>query len=186
MSIKNHVHKSMRAIAKTLATDPETKDRYGRATDGGKEWFCFSRWVAEDMARWNNAEAVEYRDTLAAWLVSTDITYVLQYETNPDVVAYLKKRLIAAVERETTPERLAKRADVLANARKRWQEFMSGVGREPSRHGLAAQMQASAYMETFAYLRGESRGSSWWSHPDYGKYCKWYNEYANPMLNKGN
>ena len=96
----------MQAMNKVLAADPETKDRYEKATNGGKEWFSFSRWATEDMARWNNAEAVEYRDTLAAWLVSTDITYVLQYETNPDVVAYLKKKLIAAVEREKRPFRV--------------------------------------------------------------------------------
>lgn len=170
----------MKTMDKVLATDPETKNRYKKATNGGKEWFCFSQWVAEDVTRWNNAEAVEYRDALAAWLVSTDIAYVLQYETNPDVIAYLKERLVAAVERETTPERIAKRADRLANARKRWREFMESVHNEPSNHGLAANMMASSYAETFAYLRGESKGASYWSHPDYGKYCEWYNKYVAP------
>ena len=130
MSIKNHTYKNMQAIAKTLATDPETKDRYERATAGGKEWFSFSRWVAEDMARWNDAEAEEYRDTLAARLGSTDIAYVLQYETNPDVVAYLKQRLVAAVERETTPERLAKRGDWTADARMRWRHITANPPQE--------------------------------------------------------
>ena len=130
MSIKEPTYENMQVIAKTLATDPETKDRYERATDGGKEWFSFSRWVAEDMTRWDDAEAEEHRDTLAARLGSADIAYVLQYETNPDVVAYLKHRLVAAVERETTPERLAKRCDWTADARMRWRHTTANPPQE--------------------------------------------------------
>ena len=130
MSIKNHTYENMQAIAKTLATDPETKDRHERATDGGKEWFIFSRWVAENRTRWNDAEAEEYRDTLAARLGSTDIAYVLQYETNPNVVAYLKERLVAAIERETTPEQLAKRGDWTADARMRWRHTTANPPQE--------------------------------------------------------
>ena len=149
MTSNSRFYATMQAMNKVLAADPETKDRYEKATNGGKEWFCFSQWVAEDVTRWNNAEAMEYRDALAAWLVSTDIAYVLQYETNPDVIAYLKERLVAAVERETTPERIAKRADRLANARKRWREFIESVYNEPSKHDLAANMMAMRVSSLF-------------------------------------
>lgn len=130
MSRGNHIYKEMQAIAKALATDPETNDRYEKATKGSREWFCFSRLVAEAKTRWNDAAAAEYREALVDRLVSTDIAYVLQYETNPKVVAYLKKWLVAAVERETAPERLAKRGDWMANARKRWRHITSNPPQE--------------------------------------------------------
>lgn len=130
------IYENMQAMAKCLAKDPETKDRYDKATHGGKEWFCFSRWIKGNMARWNDAEAVEYRDALVGRLISTDIAYVLQYETAPDVVAYLKGELIATVGRETSPERLAKRGDWTANARMRWRHITANPppgGRELDR-----------------------------------------------------
>ena len=96
MSRENRIYENMQAIAKALATDPETNDRYEKATKGSREWFCFSRLVAEAKTRWNDAAAAEYREALVDRLVSTDIAYVLQYETNPKVVAYLKKWLVAA------------------------------------------------------------------------------------------
>ena len=120
----------MQAMDKALANDPETKDRYEKATNSGKEWFCFSRWVAEDMSRWNDAEAVEYRDALASRLASTDIVFVLLYETNLNVVAYLKELLVVAVERETTPEQRAKRGDWTCNARKRWRHITANPPQE--------------------------------------------------------
>lgn len=130
MSIKNHIYKNIQAIAKTLATDQETKDRYKKAANGGKKWLCFSRWVAEVIARWTDSDAMTYRDSLADRLNSIDIAYVLQYETNSDVVAYLKERLVAAVERETTPEQLAKRSDWTAHARMRWRHITSNPPQE--------------------------------------------------------
>lgn len=130
MTIKNQIRKSMQATANVLATDPETKDRYDKATDSGKEWFCFSRWVKRSMARWNNHETAEYRDALVARLTSIDIAYVLQYETTTKVVAYLKNKLISAVAQETTPERLAERGDWTANARKRWRHITANSPQE--------------------------------------------------------
>ena len=130
MTNKKHFYENMQAMAECLAKDPETKDRYDKATHGGKEWFCFSRWIMGSMARWNDAEAVEYRDALVGRLASTDIAYVLQYETAPDVVAYLKRELIAAVGRETAPEQLAKRGDWTANARMRGRHITANPPQE--------------------------------------------------------
>ena len=175
-------YETMQAMAKALARNRGTKGRYANARQGGKEWLCFSRWVAEDRTRWIKQETMEYRDSLVSWLGSIDIVYVLQFETDAEIVAYLKDRLVAAVERETTPERIGKRVDWMANARRRWKEFMGWVHNEPEQHGLAAKMQASALKEILAYLNGESEGGSNWSHPDYGKHCEWYNRYVNPII----
>lgn len=57
---ENHIYEEMQAIAKVLATDPETNDRYDKATKGGREWFCFSRWIAEDRTRWNGRARADY------------------------------------------------------------------------------------------------------------------------------
>lgn len=130
MSIKKHIPENMQAIANVLATDPEAKDRYKKADNGAKEWFCFSRWAAEDMARWTNSDAMTFRDALVDRLNSIDIAYILQYETNPDVVTYLKERLVAAVERETKPDELAKRGDWTTNARTRWRHITSNPPQE--------------------------------------------------------
>lgn len=184
MSIRNHIYENMQSMANVLATDPETKDRYGKAAKGGKEWFCFSRWIAEDISRWNDAEAMAYRDELAAWLASTDIAYVLQYETNPKVVAYLKEKLIAAVERETSNERLRRRARILGN----------GLERKPVYHGSTTRRLAAQYgggcgmicriysaMKGYAdYLRGNPPGADYWTHPDCKLYLEWYNKYDAP------
>ena len=50
-------HTTMEARGKMLSEDPETKDRYGKATKDGKEWFRFSQWVSESKSRWHNSEA---------------------------------------------------------------------------------------------------------------------------------
>ena len=126
----NRFAKEMLAISKTLSKDPETKDRYANATNRGKRWLCFSAWLAKDRKRWQAREAVEYRDLIANRLSSTDVAYVLQFEIDIDVVAYLKARLIAAANRETTPRQLAKRPDWLSNARRRWGEFTAKVPTE--------------------------------------------------------
>ena len=126
----NRFAKKMLAISKTLSKDPETKDRYANATNRGKRWLCFSAWLAKDRERWQAREAVEYRDLIANRLSSTDVAYVLQFEIDIDVVAYLKARLIAAANRETTPKQLAKRPDWLSNARRRWGEFTAKVPTE--------------------------------------------------------
>ena len=34
MSIRNHIYENMQTVAKVLATDPETKDRYEKAANG--------------------------------------------------------------------------------------------------------------------------------------------------------
>ena len=48
MAGKKYFYENMQVMAKALDNDPETKDRYEKARRGGKEWLCFSRWIAED------------------------------------------------------------------------------------------------------------------------------------------
>ena len=97
----NRFAKEMQAISKTLSKDPETKNRYANATNRGKRWLCFSAWLAKDREKWQDHEAAEYRNRIANRLSSTDVAYVLQFETDIDVVSYLKAQLIAAASRET-------------------------------------------------------------------------------------
>ena len=78
MKTRNNFYEKMRAVAKILSKSPETKDRYAKARHGGKEWFCFSYWIAKNHTRWNDKEVIEYRDSLVSWLGSVDIAYVLQ------------------------------------------------------------------------------------------------------------
>lgn len=130
MTRTNRFAKEIQAISKVLSKDTETKDRYSNATNRGKRWLCFSAWLANNRERWQDREAAECRDHIANRLSSTDITYVLQFETDIDVVAYLKAKLIAAANRETTPMQLAKRADWLSNARRRWSDFTANVPTE--------------------------------------------------------
>lgn len=130
MTRSNQFAKEIQAISKVLSEDPETKDRYANASNRGKRWLCYSAWLTKDRARWQGREAAECRDHIANRLSSMDIAYVLQFETDIDVVAYLKAKLIAAANRETTPRQLAKRPDWLSNARKRWSEFTAKVPTE--------------------------------------------------------
>lgn len=186
MTIKNQIRKSMQATANVLATDPETKDRYDKATDSGKEWFCFSRWVKRNMARWNNHETAEYRDALVARLTSIDMAYVLQYETTTkaDVVAYLKNSLVSTVERETTKERLSRRRRILANGLyKRPVYGGATTGHLAEQYGSGCGMICRLYsaMKGYAdYLRGNSPGADYWTHPDCKLYLKWHNKYDAP------
>ena len=196
-------HTTMEARGKMLSEDPETKDRYGKATKDGKEWFRFSQWVSESKSRWHNSEAMSYRNSLSDRLNSTDIAYVLQYETNPDVVAYLKKKLIAAVERETTPERLAKRGDWTASARIRWrritanppQEAESWTGRKiqigdcfyskmlPIRQALSEDTDIKPQYERLRHGGKEWIYYSWWIAEDH---TRWNDpdavEYRNSLI----
>ena len=174
MSRGNRIYEEMQAIAKVIAADPETKDRYDKATKGGREWFCFSRWVAEDRTRWKDPDAVEYRDSLTSWLGSLDIVYVLQFETNTDVVAYLKNRLVAAINRETSKGRLHLKACLL--------ELGLGflVSEASYYAGQCGGRLSSVYRARADYLRGQSPGASHWTHPDCRLYLEWYNRYDAP------
>lgn len=184
MKTRNNFYEKMRAVAKILSKSPETKDRYAKARHGGKEWFCFSYWIAKNHTRWNDKEVIEYRDSLVSWLGSVDIAYVLQYETDARVVEYLKERLALAVERETTPERLKGRIRILSNGLYKKPVYgKSTTGQLASSYGGGACMINRLYsaMKGYAdYLRGNSPGAGYWTHPDCGLYREWYNKYDAP------
>ena len=184
--MKKHFYENMKEMAEALANDPETKDRYGNARHGGKEWFCFSRWIAEERTRWKDPKATAYRDSLASWLGSIDIVYVLQFETDAEIVGYLKERLVAAVERETTNERLRLRSTILERGlHKPWRgpEGMKTTSQVAAQHGSGCGMICRFYsaMKGHAdYLRGDAPSASFWTHPDCPLYLDWYNKYEAP------
>lgn len=184
MTNGNCFYEKMEAMADALAKDPETKERYANARQGGKEWFCLSRWITEDRTRWNALETIEYRDSLASWLGSIDLAYVLQFETDAQVVEYLKDRLVSAVEHETTAGRLSLRARILR----------IGLYKKPVYDGHTTGHLAAQYgtgvgpicriysaMKGYAdYLRGKAPGAGYWTHPDCRLYVAWYNKYVAP------
>ena len=99
---KKYFYENMQVMAKALDNDPETKDRYEKARRGGKEWLCFSRWIAEDRTRWNDPEAVEYRDSLTSWL-----TRLSTFETKASVLrGLLSAFLNYQIKVFTTPLRM--------------------------------------------------------------------------------
>ena len=186
MTTKKHFYENMQAMAECLAKDPETKDRYDKATHGGKEWLCYSWWISEDRTRWNDPEAVEYRDSLTSWLGSIDIVYVLQFETNTEIVDYLRNRLVATLERETTPGRLHRRSTILGRGlHKPWNgpEGVKTTSQVAAQYGSGCGMICRFYsaMKGYAdYLRGNSPGPSFWTHPDCQLYLEWFNKYYTP------
>ena len=129
------IYDEMERMKLRLSDDPETKDRYERATRGGREWLAFSAWIDEDGSRWADAGVVRYRDMLADWLVLTDIAYVLQFETNPLTIAFLKDRLLPTAKRETMPERIDRKRRKLDMGLHR--SFLRGT----SVYGLSRQGQ---------------------------------------------
>lgn len=181
---KKYFYENMQVMAKALDNDPETKDRYEKAQRGGKEWLCFSRWIAEDRTRWNDPEAVEYRDSLTSWLGSIDLVYVLQFETDANVVEYLKKQLIVAIERETTPSRLGIKARILGDGlNKRPVYDKDTTDQLAAQYGTGVGTICRIYsaMKGYAdYLRGNAPGPSFWTHPDVKLYLQWYNRYDAP------
>lgn len=167
---------NMEALGKMLSEDPETKDRYANARHGGKEWFCLSKWIAEDRSRWDDKKTIEYRDSLVAWLGSIDIVYVLQFETDIDVVAYLKSRLAAALDRETSKERLCLKANLLGLG-------LECLIRKVSYYaGHCGGRLSSVYRARADYLRGQSPGAPHWTHPDSHLYLDWFNKYKAPAI----
>lgn len=184
MSRENRIYEEMQAIAKVLATDPETNDRYDKATKGSREWFCFSRWIAEDRTRWNDQDAVEYRDSLTSWLGSLDIVHVLQFETDTAIVAYLKKRLVEAMKRETTRKRLNRRKAIIdTGLHKPWNgpEGMTTTSQAADKKGCGMICRFYSAMKGYAdYLRGNPPGAGYWTHPDCRLYLEWYNKYDAP------
>ena len=96
-----------------LKNDHETKDRYALAGGPGRAWFAFSAWIAEDRTRWTDETVVQYRDALARCMMLTDIAFVLQFETEREVVDYLKDRLVEAADSETKDYCLSKKCGVL-------------------------------------------------------------------------
>ena len=175
------IYCEMTRIKERLSEDPNTRDRYIRATNGGKEWMAFSAWIAEDESRWSDEGVAAYRDALAKGLILTDIAYVLQFETSPEVVAFLKRQLGETAERETTPERLRSKKMWLGWGLHNKLDRFSGLtlyqrSRQAAAFGsLGANMERSAMREVAAYLQGCSQGSSYWAHPDYRRYLAWYN-----------
>lgn len=177
-------YSKMLPIKQALSEDSDTKQQYKSLRHGGKEWLCYSWWIAEDRTRWNDAETVEYRDSLTSWLGSIDIVNVLQFETDADVVAYLKKNLVSTMERETSKGRLGLRARILGNGlEKRPVYDGSTTGRLAARHGGGCGMICRIYsaMKGYAdYLRGNPPGADYWTHPDCKLYLEWYNKYVAP------
>ena len=173
------IYDEMERMKRRLSDDPETRDRYERATRGGREWLAFSAWIDEDGSRWTDAGVIRYRDMLADWLVLTDIAYVLQFETNPLTIAFLKDRLLPTAKRETMPERIDRKRRKLDMGLHR--SFLRGtsvygLSRQGSCCGdLGGNMQKSAMKEVAAYLMGCSHGAAHWAHPDSGRYNAWYN-----------
>lgn len=190
MTSKKNFYENMQAMAKALASDRETKSRYAKASEGGREWMCLSRWIAEDKSRWNDQETMEYRDSLAAWLGSLDIVYVLQFETDADVVKYLKKRLVAAIKRETTKKRLKRRREIIERGLyKPWDgpEGMRSTSQAAAQYGRGCGMICmfhSAMKGDADYLRGNPPDPSFWTHPDCPRYLEWYNKYDAPNFNR--
>ena len=186
MTSKKHFYEYMQEMAESLANDPETKDRYENARHGGKEWLCFSRWIAEDRTRWDDLDAMAYRDSLASWLGSIDIVYVLQFETDAEIVEYLKERLVAAVERETTKERLRLRSTILKRGlHNPWRgpDGMKTTSQAAAHYGSGCGMICrfySAMKGNADYLRGNAPGASFWTHPDCPLYLDWHNKYEAP------
>ena len=130
------------------------------------------------------AEAAEYRDSLTSWLGSIDIVYVLQFETDANVVEYLKKQLIVAIERETTPRRLGIKARILGDGLDKRPVYHRSTTRQlAANYGGGAGMICRIYsaMKGYAdYLRGNAPGPSFWTHPDCPLYLQWYNRYDAP------
>jgi len=185
MAGKKYFYENMRVMDKALTNDPETKDRYEKARIGGKEWLCFSRWIAEDRTRWNDPEAAEYRGSLTSWLGSIDIVDVLQFETDANVVEYLTKQLVVTIERETTPKRLGIKARILEDGLDKRPVYQKNTTRQlAANHGGGAGTICRIYsaMKGYAdYLRGNSPGPSFWTHPDCPLYLEWFNKYYTPI-----
>ena len=186
MKSKKLFYETMQEMAKSLAKNPEIKDRYEHARYGGKKWLCLSHWIAEDRTRWSDKDAMAYRDSLASWLGSIDIVYVLQFETDAEIVEYLKERLVAAVERETTQERLHSRSTILEKGlHNPWRgpAGLTTTSQAAAQSGCGCDMRGRFYsaMKGYAdYLRGNAPGPSFWMHPDCPLYLKWYNKYDAP------
>ena len=185
IQIGNCFYAKMMPIKEALLKDPDTRQTYEHARQGGKEWLCFSWWIAEDRTRWNDQEAIEYRDSLVSWLGSIDITYVLQFERDADVIAYLKSKLISAVDRDTTKGRLNLKASIIdTGLHKPWHKES---GRKKTTNELAESTGCGMICRLYSamrgyanYLRGQSPGPSFWTHPDFRLYLEWYNKYDAP------
>lgn len=184
IDISDFFYSRMMPFQEALSNDPDTKRQYELARHGGKEWFCFSWWIAEDRTRWNDQETIEYRESLVSWLGSVDIAHVLQFETDAKVVEYLKERLALAIERETTPKRLEGRSRILSNGLyKKYAYGKETTGQLAAKYGGGAGMICRIYsaMKGYAdYLKGKAPGAGYWTHPDCHLYLAWYNKYVAP------
>ena len=185
IQIGNCFYSKMMPIKEALSKDTDTKQQYEFARRGGREWFCFSWWIAEDRTRWNDRDAVEYRDSLVSWLGSIDIAYVLQFERKVDVIAYLKSKLISAVDRETTKWRLNRKASIMGTGLHN--PWYKEYGRKKTTDELAKSTGCGMICRLYSamkgyanYLRGNSPGPSFWTHPDCRLYLEWHNKYDAP------
>lgn len=127
---------------------------------------------------------MEYRDSLTSWLGSIDLVYVLLFETDANVVEYLKKQLIVAIERETTSSRLGIKARILGDGlNKRPVYDKDTTDQLAAQYGTGVGTICRIYsaMKGYAdYLRGNAPGPSFWTHPDVKLYLQWYNRYDTP------
>ena len=168
-----------------LKNDPDTKDRYARAGWAGCEWFAFSAWIAEDRTRWTDETVVQYRDTLARCMMLTDIAYVLQFETEREVVDYLKGCLVEAADRETKEYCLSRKRGVLKVGVVSFRERL-GIACKSDVHSvqfgggmgsLNNCLHRLAMRKQLAYLTGEINLSSQWARcvffDEHRPYEKW-------------
>ena len=150
-----------------LAEDPECCVRFNRATQGAKEWLCYSRWCRE-----TEGIAGEYQKSLLSWMMPTEIAYVLQFETNPRLIESLKAGMLVAMDRITAPERVrAVEKESIADHRRLVEKYK---GARQMFEGWTFYANLGRVM----FLEGCDEGAARCFHPDHGLYCAWWSRWA--------
>ena len=95
-----------------------------------------------------------------------------------------KKRLVAAMKRETTRKRLNLRKAIIDKGlHKPWNgpEGMTTTSKAAASRGCGMICRFYSAMKSDAdYLRGDPQGAGHWTHPDCHLYLDWYNRYDAP------
>ena len=163
----------MKAEAKVLKEDPETRDRYANATAGAREWFCFSRWMSQHPEKEYDPKVLRYRAMLAAWVTAREWCYVLDFEHERPTVSFIIEQLRKAIERENTDACLAERKALLERK----------MGELERQRGFGCLMGRAAADWQIRRLQGRNPGSSWcFARPGYSAHCEWFNRYVHPTL----
>ena len=156
-----------------VAGDLGSALRYHRATEGARVLMSYLAWASDHRTEDASEAGRAYRALLFAWVSLREFAFVLQAESDAKNVAILKDGILAALERETSPERIEQKPRAEGNEFRQLLALPESalLARHPADCYALAMSQGSLRFR-WRVLTGDSL-PLWPFHPDRSAHSSW-------------